>query len=154
MPHFARLRLLAVTFAFVGIGAGFGQPAPEKKPKIFVCGDSTARNTTTGKNGQPCVGWGTPLADYFDPEKVTVINVAHAGQSSRTYYNNAGARFPRQAEFACISSRRGKTPASDRLLRCSCSTSRVSLKSPAISCGEHLCRSPASSPLRRPPPLG
>lgn len=32
-------------------------------------------------------GWGTPLANYFDANKVTVANVAHAGQSSRTYYN-------------------------------------------------------------------
>jgi len=35
-------------------------------------------------------GWGTPLADYFDPAKAVVENVAHAGMSSRTYYNNPG----------------------------------------------------------------
>lgn len=60
------------------------------KPKIFVVGDSTARNTAKGKNGEPCAGWGTPLADYFDAEKVTVANVAHAGTSSRTYSTNPG----------------------------------------------------------------
>jgi lysophospholipase L1-like esterase len=58
------------------------------KPTIFVVGDSTARNNGTGRNGQPMVGWGTPLAEYFDSAKVAVANVAHAGQSSRTYYNN------------------------------------------------------------------
>src|SRR5471032_2195710 len=64
--------------------------AAEATPTIFVLGDSTARNTAKGKNGEPCAGWGTPLADYFDPAKATVANVAHAGQSSRTYYNIPG----------------------------------------------------------------
>jgi rhamnogalacturonan acetylesterase len=57
------------------------------KPTIFVLGDSTARNSGKGKSGEAVEGWGTPLADYFDLEKVSVANVAHAGQSSRTYYN-------------------------------------------------------------------
>lgn len=60
------------------------------KPTIFVIGDSTARNSAKGRNGEQCAGWGTPLADYFDPAKVAVANVAHAGQSSRTYYNIPG----------------------------------------------------------------
>jgi lysophospholipase L1-like esterase len=60
--------------------------AAEARPTIFVLGDSTAHNTAKGRNGQPCVGWGTPLAEFFDPAKATVENVAHAGQSSRTYY--------------------------------------------------------------------
>ena len=59
---------------------------PNSKPTIFVVGDSTARNNGKGKNGEPLVGWGTPLADYFDAQKVTINNVAHAGQSSRTYF--------------------------------------------------------------------
>jgi lysophospholipase L1-like esterase len=57
------------------------------KPAIFVCGDSTARNSGKGKNGSPMVGWGTPIAAFFDPGKVTVNNVGHAGRSSRTYYD-------------------------------------------------------------------
>lgn len=57
------------------------------KPTIFVLGDSTTHNTGKGKNGQPMVGWGTPLAEFFDAEKVTTENAGHAGQSSRTYYN-------------------------------------------------------------------
>lgn len=64
--------------------------AAAERPTIFVLGDSTAHNTARGKSGEPCVGWGTPLADYFDPAKVEIANVAHAGTSSRTYYNNAG----------------------------------------------------------------
>jgi len=57
------------------------------KPSIFVCGDSTSKNSGKGKNGQPVAGWGTPIAEFFDPAKVTVKNVGHAGKSSLTYYN-------------------------------------------------------------------
>jgi lysophospholipase L1-like esterase len=57
-------------------------PVPSTLPTIFVCGDSTARNNANGG-----LGWGTPLADYFDPARVIVENVAHAGTSSRTYMN-------------------------------------------------------------------
>ncbi len=56
-------------------------------PVIFVCGDSTAHNDAKNKQGQQMRGWGTPLADYFDNSKVVVNNVAHAGTSSRTYYD-------------------------------------------------------------------
>src|SRR5262245_43347828 len=57
------------------------------KPAIFMCDDSTAKNSGTGKNGEPLAGWGTPFGDFFDPAKVTIKNVAHAGTSSRTYYD-------------------------------------------------------------------
>ncbi len=56
--------------------------APATVPSIFVCGDSTARNTGPGAQG-----WGTAIAAYFDPAKATIKNVAHAGTSSLTYYN-------------------------------------------------------------------
>jgi rhamnogalacturonan acetylesterase len=61
--------------------------SPTTKPTVFVCGDSTAKNSGNGKNGQPVAGWGTPITQFFDSEKVTVDNVAHAGQSSMSYYN-------------------------------------------------------------------
>jgi rhamnogalacturonan acetylesterase len=56
------------------------------KPTIFVCGDSTSRNSGNGKNGSPVAGWGTPIASFFDSEKVTIKNVGHAGKSSFTYF--------------------------------------------------------------------
>lgn len=58
-------------------------------PTIFVLGDSTAHNNAKNHEGRQMMGWGTPLADYFDPAKAMVANVAHAGTSSRTFYNNA-----------------------------------------------------------------
>src|SRR5262245_39021901 len=57
------------------------------KPAIFVCGDSTAKNSGNGKSGEPVAGWGTPLAGFFDPAKVEIRNVGHAGTSSRTYFD-------------------------------------------------------------------
>ena len=60
--------------------------ASREKPTIFVCGDSTAKNNDIGKNGQPLVGWGTAITNFFNPAKVTIKNVAHAGRSSLTYY--------------------------------------------------------------------
>jgi lysophospholipase L1-like esterase len=57
-------------------------------PSLFILSDSTARNSGPGKNGQPMAGWGTPFSDYFNPARVSVRNVAHAGQSSRTYFNH------------------------------------------------------------------
>ena len=77
--------VLALLFPSVALAADAGSPTT--KPVIFVCGDSTAKNNGKGKNGDPVAGWGTPIAAYFDPAKVTVSNVAHAGQSSLTYYN-------------------------------------------------------------------
>ncbi|HUO09516.1 MAG TPA: GDSL-type esterase/lipase family protein [Phycisphaerae bacterium] len=64
-------------------------PAPGRptKPSIFVCGDSTSHFTRSETIASDMQGWGTPLALFFDPDKVTVKNVGHAGQSSRTYYN-------------------------------------------------------------------
>lgn len=80
-----RLRPVALFFVFAACFARL-----VAQPTIFVCGDSTAHNTSKAKSGEPLAGWGTPLADYFDPAKATVANVGHAGTSSRTYYTNEG----------------------------------------------------------------
>jgi rhamnogalacturonan acetylesterase len=63
--------------------------SPAEIPTIFVCGDSTARNNDKTKTDPPVqmMGWGNPIADYFDLHKVRIDNVAHAGTSSHTYYN-------------------------------------------------------------------
>ncbi len=59
-------------------------PADRTLPTLFLIGDSTVRNGRgDGANGQ--WGWGEPLARLFDPSKITVVNRALGGRSSRTY---------------------------------------------------------------------
>jgi rhamnogalacturonan acetylesterase len=82
------LAISVLVLLFSGIVLAADADGPGTKPVIFVCGDSTAKNNGKGKNGDPVAGWGTPIAAYFDPAKVSVSNVAHAGQSSLTYYNH------------------------------------------------------------------
>jgi len=53
-------------------------------PTLFLIGDSTVRNGAgDGANNQ--WGWGEPIAAYFDPSKMTVLNRARGGRSSRTF---------------------------------------------------------------------
>lgn len=60
------------------------EPKNPALPDLFLVGDSTVRNGHgDGANGQ--WGWGEPLADYFDPTKINVVNRAIGGRSSRTY---------------------------------------------------------------------
>jgi len=56
------------------------QPANPALPTFWVTGDSTANNNDHK-------GWGDPLAAYFDPAKINVVNRARAGRSSRTFYS-------------------------------------------------------------------
>lgn len=93
-PSCLRLRFVLKTLvacaSLLGLGRLAAADAPADLPTIFVLGDSTAHNTAKGRSGEQCAGWGTPLADYFDPARATVANVAHAGTSSQSYFNNAG----------------------------------------------------------------
>ena len=50
------------------------------KPALYLIGDSTVRNSTVGQ-----MGWGDPLVGEFDPAKISVINRAIGGRSSRTF---------------------------------------------------------------------
>ena len=83
-----KTRLLPlILLGFFGLAEPGQAQVAAGKPAIFVCGDSTAKNSGKGKNGDPVAGWGTPIAEFFDPAKVVVRNVGHAGRSSRTYYD-------------------------------------------------------------------
>lgn len=92
MKNFVKVTL-AACLALLHPGTGVTDDASQtdsaalRKPTIFVCSDSTARNSGVGKNGNPVAGWGTPIAAYFDPAKAAISNVGHAGRSSRTYYD-------------------------------------------------------------------
>lgn len=81
-----RLRFLFL-LSLLGLTPCLRAQDSTNKPSIFVCGDSTSKNSGKGKNGEPVAGWGTPIAEFFDPAKVTIKNVGHAGRSSRTYYD-------------------------------------------------------------------
>lgn len=54
--------------------------APIEKPSLYIIGDSTVRNSNKEQ-----WGWGTLIANYFDTTKLSVVNKAMAGRSSRSY---------------------------------------------------------------------
>src|SRR5882762_9392761 len=67
------LGLLAFTFAACAEDAA--------KPTLFLIGDSTMNNSTKGQ-----MGWGRSIANHFDTNRITVLNKARGGRSSRTYF--------------------------------------------------------------------
>ena len=58
------------------------KPAKGALPTLWIAGDSTARNTA------PMSGWGQDLEHILDPKKITVVNRALSGRSSRTFYTD------------------------------------------------------------------
>jgi lysophospholipase L1-like esterase len=61
-----------------------GASANAKPPTLLLIGDSTVRNGA-GDGANKQWGWGEPIAAYFDPAKITVLNRARGGRSSRTF---------------------------------------------------------------------
>ncbi|WP_395406210.1 SGNH/GDSL hydrolase family protein [Pseudoduganella sp. UC29_106] len=64
------------------------EPANAALPSLILIGDSTVRNghdDGQGKGAEGQWGWGNPIAAYFDPSKINVVNRAVGGLSSRTY---------------------------------------------------------------------
>ena len=53
------------------------------KPVVFITGDSTVKNKDSDKDGM--WGWGAQAYTVFDQDKVTCVNVAKAGRSTRSY---------------------------------------------------------------------
>jgi len=70
----------AASLAARGADPGASTPSTRDKPTLFLIGDSTVRNHTRGQ-----LGWGDPLAGWFDASRITVTNRALGGRSSRTY---------------------------------------------------------------------
>jgi lysophospholipase L1-like esterase len=77
----------------LGAGMVMGQATPaaqgERKPTIWLIGDSTVRNGTLD-NGATAGqwGWGHLLHYYFDESRVNIVNDAMGGTSSRSYYES------------------------------------------------------------------
>lgn len=61
-----------------------GSVASSKLPTLFLIGDSTVKNGS-GDGANKQWGWGEPIVAFFDPAKITVLNRARGGRSSRTY---------------------------------------------------------------------
>ncbi len=79
----SKISRLALSAAFL-LFASFVLLPPQRKPILYIIGDSTVRNGDgTGKNGQ--MGWGSVISQYFDTARVSVRNVALGGRSSRTF---------------------------------------------------------------------
>jgi lysophospholipase L1-like esterase len=55
-------------------------PPSGEPPTLWLIGDSTVRNNTTGQQG-----WGSALPALIDPAKLKVVNKALGGRSSRTF---------------------------------------------------------------------
>ena len=53
---------------------------PTTRPTLWLIGDSTVKNGTSGEKG-----WGEVLGDRFDATKIEVLNKAIGGRSSRTF---------------------------------------------------------------------
>ena len=53
------------------------------KPIVLITGDSTVQNKDSDKDGM--WGWGSQAYTVFDENKVTCVNVAKAGRSTRSY---------------------------------------------------------------------
>jgi len=56
------------------------KPAVGTIPTLWIAGDSTAKNSDGMR------GWGQDLGHFFDSKKITIVNHAIAGRSSRTFY--------------------------------------------------------------------
>lgn len=75
-----RYKLFTLLFVVIIMSFAFDK----HKPVLYIIGDSTVKNGDgTGKNGQ--VGWGSVIDVYFDTSKITVLNLAIGGRSSRTF---------------------------------------------------------------------
>ena len=57
-----------------------GPALDPKLPTLWIVGDSTVHNTTSGQ-----CGWGDVIAPQFDTKRINVVNRARGGRSSRTF---------------------------------------------------------------------
>lgn len=53
----------------------------DKGPTLFIIGDSTVHNTSSGLQG-----WGDVIEKSFDTDRIRVVNRARGGRSSRTFF--------------------------------------------------------------------
>ena len=64
-------------------GENYNDRRREGKPVVFFTGDSTVKNADNDDNGM--WGWASQAATVFDTTKVTLVNAARAGRSTRSF---------------------------------------------------------------------
>lgn len=75
------MKALRTATALVALFVSFCAHAQTSSiPTLYLIGDSTVNTPTKGQQG-----WGAPLPSFFDQSKITVVNRARGGRSSRTY---------------------------------------------------------------------
>src|SRR5262245_59621238 len=74
-------RILSQVISLVVLSLTVSSQTPNALPTLFLIGDSTVNTPTKGQQG-----WGTPLPAFFVQSKITVVNRARGGRSSRTFY--------------------------------------------------------------------
>ena len=85
MPHLKRPSFATAREDFLH-WLNLPDPADPTLPSLFLIGDSTVRNGRgDGIDGLGQWGWGDPLAAYFDPAKINVVNRAVGGTGARTF---------------------------------------------------------------------
>ncbi|MES2775281.1 MAG: rhamnogalacturonan acetylesterase [Bacteroidota bacterium] len=78
------MRKYILSFTILALLSSFIIFKDQRKPKLFIIGDSTVKNGQ-GKGGGGLWGWGDFMMPYFDTTKITIENHALGGTSSRTF---------------------------------------------------------------------
>lgn len=78
------LSLIMLTLLLGGFFPTATWAQTNSRPKLFLIGDSTVRNGS-GKGADSMWGWGSLVDNHFDAAKITVVNRAIGGRSSRTF---------------------------------------------------------------------
>jgi lysophospholipase L1-like esterase len=74
-------RLLCFFLACIVLLCGAAAPTTDSdKPTLYIVGDSTVHNSTKGQRG-----WGDEIGPFLDSQRITTINRARGGRSSRTF---------------------------------------------------------------------
>jgi lysophospholipase L1-like esterase len=83
-----RIQIRLSLVALLALNAGFSHAQTNQSiPTLWIIGDSTVRNgQADGANGQ--WGWGDEIAPYFRTDRINIVNRAHGGTSSRTYFQH------------------------------------------------------------------
>ena len=84
MPSLTVVRNLSLAVVMLTVSLA-ASAAEHQFPTLWLIGDSTVNNGS-GKGEGGLWGWGAPLAGYFDKAKITVVNRARGGRSSRTFF--------------------------------------------------------------------